>query len=125
MGERIQWVAGVIFALAFVALLSTMNMDVLRYGSNVNNQVNNQIAVSESYELQNFDGTLVTGDTVRSAVKNQDTLYTSKLEIRIGSDWDSASVVNNADDIGLSQKYEAHLHRNANNIIDGVYFEPQ
>lgn len=125
MSERIQWVAGVIFALAFVALLSTMNMDVLRYGSNVNNQVNNQIAVSESYELQNFDGTLVTGDTVQSAVKNQDTLYTSKLEIRIGSAWDSASVVSSADDISLSQKYEAHLHRNANNIIDGVYFDPQ
>lgn len=61
MSERIQWVASIIFALAFVALLSVMNMDVLHYGANVNNRVNNQIAVSESYELQNFDGTVVTG----------------------------------------------------------------
>lgn len=123
MSERIQWVASIIFALAFVALLSVMNMDVLHYGANVNNRVNNQIAVSESYELQNFDGTVVTGDTVRSAIKNQDTMYTSKLEIRIGSDWDSASIADpNA--ISLSSTYTAHLHRNNNDIIVGVYFAP-
>lgn len=120
MSERIQWVASIIFALAFVALLSVMNMDVLHYGANANNRVNNQIAVSESYELQNFDGTVVTGDTVRSAVKNQDTMYTSNLEIVVdGTTYPAGS---NTDSIGLSSKYTAELVRNANDIITGVEF---
>lgn len=123
MSERIQWVAGIIFALAFVALLSVMNSNVLRYGANVNSRVNNQIAVSESYELQNFDGTVVTGDTVKSAINNQDTMYTNKLEIKIGSDWDSAAIADPSS-INLASTYTAHLHRNANDIIDGVYFTP-
>ena len=95
-------------------------MDVLHYGANVNNRVNNQIAVSESYELQNFDGTVVTGDTVRSAIKNQDTMYTSNLEIVVdGTAYPAGS---NTDSIGLSSKYTAELVRNANDIITGVEF---
>lgn len=120
MSERIQWVASIIFALAFVALMSVMNMDVLHYGANVNNRVNNQIAVSESYELQNFDGTTVTGDTVKSAIKNQDTLYTSNLEIVV--DGTTYPVGSNTDSISLSSKYTATLVRNGNDIITGVEF---
>ena len=120
MSERIQWVAGIIFALAFVALLSMMNMDVLRYGASVNSRVNNQIAVSESYEMQSFDGTVVTGDTVKSAIKNQNTMYTHNLEIKV--DNVVYPVNSNTDSIGLSTKYTATLITNPNGIITGVEF---
>lgn len=120
MGERIQWVAAMLFSLAFVALLSTMNSSVLHYGANVNNRVNNQLVVSESYELQSFDDTLVTGDTVRSAIKNQDTIYTNKLAITVnGQSYSASSNVNN---ISLTQTYRASIVRNTNNIITGISF---
>lgn len=130
MGSRIQYVASVIFALAFIALMSMMNSSVFRYGANVNSQINNQIVAAESYELQSFDGTLVTGDTVRSAVKNRDTIYTSKLTIQVetmsGIKTYAADSVPGIDtdtsDIELTRTYKATLDRNANDIITGVTF---
>ena len=120
MGERIQWIASVMFALAFVAILSVMNSNVMQFGNHVNNQVNNKISVAESYEVQTFDETVVTGDTVLSAIKNQDTLYTNKLSITV--DGTEYGPTDNTNSISLSKKYKASLQRNANDMIVGVSF---
>lgn len=135
MGNRIQWVAGVLFSLAFVALLSIMNSSTVRYGVNVNNQINNTLSISSSYELQTFNETLVTGDTVISAINNRDTLSTNKLSIRVitddgdesvygegGLDSYAASSVSDPRYIGPSQAFKASLSKNDNDVITQVEF---
>lgn len=136
MGERIQYVASILFALAFVALLSIMNSNVLQYGAAVNSRVNNNIELSETYELQSFDSTTVTGDTVISAIRNSDTLSNQKLTIEVrtsdgrttsygeGGTFPSYSVTAGQPYyIGPSQKFTSALIRNANEIVTKVLFE--
>ena len=109
-----------LFALVFIAIVSTMNSEVVRYGNAVNHRVNNQIVAAENYELQSFDGTLVTGDTVISAIKNQDTLYSTNLEISVNGTTYTRN--DNLGAIGLANRYRAELVLNDNDIIVGVRF---
>lgn len=83
MAHRIQEVVSVIFALAFVSLLAMMNGNVIVIGQNVNRQLNRTSVAAESYELQAFNDTNVTGATVISAIKNFDALTNYELCIEV------------------------------------------
>lgn len=123
MGHRIETMASVIFALLFIGILSTMYGTVNRYGSEVNRKVGNTVSVAENYELQAFDGTKVTGDTVISAINNRNSL-SSKLTLRITVDGrevasDYASL---GETINPSTIYNATLEKNANDVIETIAF---
>lgn len=123
MGQRIETMASMIFALVFVAILSTMAVTVNRYGSVVNQKVGNTVSVSENYELASFDGTKVTGDTVISAINNRATL-SAKFVLHITVD--GVEITGDYADSGLvinpSGAYDATLERNANDVIETVAF---
>lgn len=123
MGHRIETMASIIFALIFVGILSTMYGTVTRYGNDVNRKIGNTVSVSENYELQVFDGTKVTGDTVISAINNRNTL-SSKLVLRITVNGrevpgDYASF---SETINPSTVYNATLEKNANDVIETIAF---
>lgn len=123
MGHRIETMASIIFALIFVGILSTMYGTVTRYGNDVNRKIGNTVSVSENYELQVFDGTKVTGDTVISAINNRNTL-SSKLVLRITVNGrevpgDYASF---GETINPSTVYNATLEKNANDVIETIAF---
>lgn len=124
MSSRIQTIAGIIFSLVFIAVLATMNSSVLQFGSNVNRRVSNTVSVSQHYELDVFDGTQVTGDTVISAINNKDTL-TSGLQLNIIVD--GTTVTGTYTDSGLTINpntvYNATLQRNLNDVITAVSFD--
>lgn len=124
MSNRIQTIAGIIFSLVFIAVLATMNSSVLQFGSNVNRRVSNTVSVSQHYELDVFDGTQVTGDTVISAINNKDTL-TSGLQLNIIVD--GTTVTGTYTDSGLTINpntvYNATLQRNLNDVITAVSFD--
>lgn len=124
MSNRIQTIASIIFSLVFIAVLATMNSSVLQFGSNVNRRVSNTVSVSQHYELDVFDGTQVTGDTVISAINNKDTL-TSGLQLNIIVD--GTTVTGTYTDSGLTINpntvYNATLQRNLNDVITAVSFD--
>ena len=124
VSSRIQTIAGIIFSLVFIAVLATMNSSVLQFGSNVNRRVSNTVSVSQHYELDVFDGTQVTGDTVISAINNKDTL-TSGLQLNIIVD--GTTVTGTYADSGLTINpntvYNATLQRNLNDVITAVSFD--
>ena len=124
MEHRIQVIAGIIFSLVFVGILSTMNTTVLRFGTDVNRKVGNTVAVSENYELRAFDDTRVSGDTVISAINNRDTLGSNvRLDIQV----DGVGVTGTYAESGLSINpntvYAATLLRNDNDVIQTISFE--
>ena len=125
MSERIQWTVGMLFALAFIAIVSVMSKDVVRYGNAVNNRVNNQVVAAENYELQSFNDVIVTGDTVRSAIKNQETFSNTNLKIVVdGTEYAAGA---NTDSIGLATKYKASLAFDSPDpdIVTGINFVRQ
>lgn len=123
MGNRIQTIASVIFALLFIGILSMMNSTVLQFGTDVNRKVGNTVSISENYELNSFDGTRVTGDTVISAINNKDTL-SSTLQLNIVVD--GTLVTGSYKDSGLTINpnavYQAELQRNVNDVVENIVF---
>lgn len=123
MGNRIQTMASIIFALFFVAILAQMNTSVLKFGADMNGKVNNTLTVSENYELDAFDNTQVTGDTVISAIHNRETLCSNRpIEISI-----NGYVITGNDDAAInsispSRVYTATLMRNANDVVQTIDF---
>ena len=63
MGNRIQSIAGTIFALAFIAVMAMIQMNVLGIGNNINDQLARTNIATEMHELAAFDDTTVTGAT--------------------------------------------------------------
>ena len=143
MGNRIQSIASMVFALAFVALLAILNTNILGIGQSVNKQLDNtHLAIQES-SLNDFNDTLVTGQTVINTIKNRDRLYDYELQIIVkttdggnttygpdGEDsYDSngtpVSDVNYISPVG-SFKADIEYDNGANNgngIITGIVFE--
>lgn len=123
MGNRIQTIASIIFALLFIGILSMMNSTVLQFGSNVNHKVGNTVSISENYELNSFDGTRVSGDTVISAINNKDTL-SSTLQLTIIVD--GVPVTGTYAESGLTINpntvYQAELQRNVNDVVENIVF---
>ena len=113
--------ASIIFALIFVGILSTMYGTVTRYGNDVNRKIGNTVSVSENYELQVFDGTKVTGDTVISAINNRNTL-SSKLVLRITGREVPGDYASFGETINPSTVYNATLEKNANDVIETIAF---
>lgn len=133
MGDRIQKIAGIIFALAFVGILAMMNQQVMLFGSDVNQQVHNTSTVSVDYELEPFNGTVVSGDTVISAIKNRNSLTSSNLSIQVENDegvitysdeaGDETSYDKSRFEIVITDKYTAELAANANGVVTQIVFK--
>lgn len=143
MGSRIQKIATVMFALAFVAILAIMNSSILSLGSNSNKKLNSTLSTTDNYELSSFDETTVTGDTVISAIGNCKTLSSStKLKITVytnanssgeeygytdedDDDFTEYSITDPRDDdfINPSAEFEASLVTNDNDIVTEIEFE--
>ena len=123
LGCRIQTIAGIIFSLLFIAILSNMNSSVLQFGSDVNRKVGNTLSVSQSYELDVFDGTKVTGDTVISAINNKDTITSGmQLDIIVDGTTVTGTYAESGITINPSTVYNAELQRNLNDVVNAVSF---
>lgn len=124
MSERIQEIAGIIFALAFVAILAMISTGVIDMGTSVNNRLSRSYADTEAYELQAFDDVKVTGSTVISAVNNRDNLYTIPLTITLnGNEITSTSTSYGAANyVNSGASYNASLLVNANGVVYGIAF---
>ena len=133
MGDRIQKIAGIIFALAFIGILAAMNQQVIRFGQNTNRQVNQTATASVSYELEPFNGTIVSGDTVISAIKNRNTLTSANLSIKVENSYGNVEEYNDngglnrydpsTGGIGPQDRYEASLNTNANGVVSEIFFK--
>lgn len=124
MGDRIQQIAGIIFSLAFIAILAMINTSVLGFGANVNDRLTRSYAATEAYELEVFDDQKVTGSTVISAVNNRENLYTAPLVIQLnGAEVTSTSTTPGAANyVNSGASYTAELLENANGVIYGIAF---
>lgn len=123
MGSRIQTIAGIIFSLLFIAILATMNSTVLQFGSDVNRKVGNTLSVSQNYELDVFDGTKVTGDTVISAINNKDTITNGlQLNIIVDGTTVTGAYAESGITINPSTVYNAQLQRNLNDVVEAITF---
>lgn len=123
MGSRIQTIAGIIFSLLFIAILATMNSTVLQFGSDVNRKVGNTLSVSQNYELDVFDGTKVTGDTVISAINNKDTITNGlQLNIIVDGTTVTGTYAESGITINPSTVYNAQLQRNLNDVVEAITF---
>lgn len=124
MGDRIQQIAGIIFSLAFIAILAMINTSVLGFGTNVNDRLTRSYAATEAYELEVFDDQKVTGSTVISAVNNRENLYTAPLVIQLnGAEVTSTSTTpGTANYVNSGASYTAELLENANGVIYGIAF---
>lgn len=133
MGDRIQKIAGIIFALAFIGILATMNQQVIHFGTNVNRQINTSSAASVSYELEPFNGTIVSGDTVISAIKNRNSLTSASLNIKVENSTGVELEYNDngglekydpaTGTIGPQERFEATLNTNANGVVSEIFFK--
>lgn len=128
MGERIQHVAGIVFALMFVALLAMINSNVLGIGNSVNDRLERTYGTTEMHELLAFDDTRVTGSTVISAIKNYDSLYEYDMVINVEGDEYGDSDMGYHDynyarsHISPADSYTAELDTNANGMTTGITF---
>ncbi|WXR61384.1 hypothetical protein WG909_13930 [Peptostreptococcaceae bacterium AGR-M142] len=140
MNKKILIVATLVFALAFVAVLAVMNSGLLSTASNANKKLSNTLSMTSDYELETYNGTTVTGDTVISAIKNAKTLSSNtKLEIEVKTKegaTDKYGFVDGKDDftdytetdsrdndfINPTANFEASLTKNDNDIITGIEF---
>lgn len=121
MGERIQHIAGIVFALMFIAILAMINSSVLDIGGSVNDRLVRTYGVTEMHELQAFDDTTVTGATVRSAINNADVLYDYELEVWVdGTQYGDGHA--DPSSIRPDAMYEASLDINANGMTTGIRF---
>lgn len=138
MGNRIQTVAGIIFALAFVAILAMMNTTVIDIGESVNGQLSRTYETTELQELKAFDDTTVTGATVISTIKNYDSLYTYDMTIKVKTGSTTTTygangtykkyTTTNASDakyINPAKSYKATLESNANGVYTTISFVQQ
>lgn len=126
MSNRLQSIAEIVFALTFVGLLALICTGVLRFGGNVNQQITRTNAVTEMHELRAFDDTIVTGDTVISAIRNYDNIYEYDLTINVGSTVYGAGGITSYDPstggISPTDSYSASLITNTNGIVTGIQF---
>lgn len=133
MGDRIQKIAGIIFALTFVAILALMNQQVLHFGSDVNRQVHNSSTVSVDYELEPFNGTTVSADTVISAINNRNSLTSNSLSIMVkdssGNEIAEYEATTNekydqsTGAVDATKRYTAELVTNANAVVYQISFQ--
>ena len=133
MGDRIQKIAGIIFALTFVAIMALMNKQVLQFGSDVNRQVHNSSTVSVDYELEPFNGTTGSADKGISAINNRNSLTSNTLSIEVQySDGSTLAVYDastsekydhSAGVVGPTGRYKAGLETIANCVIAQICFK--
>ena len=130
MSNRLQTIAEIIFALAFIAVLALISSGVLSFGQNVNQQISRTNAVTEMRELRAFDDTSVTGATVISAIRNYDSIYNYALTITVtnpsgtktyGAGGTAAYDVS-SNFINPTDSYKATLNYNTNDVVTGVVF---
>ncbi len=127
MSNRLQSIAEIVFALAFIAILSMIASGVFKFGGNVNEQIQRTNAATELHELRAFDGTTVTGETVISAIRNHNTLYSYDLTITVGGTNYGAGgttfdITSGA--VNPAAAYSATLDTNGNGVVTGITFTP-
>ncbi len=130
MSNRLQSIAEIIFALAFIAILSLIASGVFRFGGNVNEQIARTNAATELRELRAFDETTVTGETVLSAIRNHNSLYDYDLEINVvdggSANYGAGGVPyvhgSSSPSISPASAYTAVLDKNSNGVVTGITF---
>lgn len=127
MGQRIQHIAEVVFALMFIAIIALMNSNVLGIGNSVNAQLSRTYEATEMRELASFDNTMVTGSTVISAVKNYDNLYNYDMAIYVdGTPYGAAAGAKDysyaSTHIDPTSSFNASLEANSNGVTTGIRF---
>lgn len=117
MADRIQQIVGIIFALAFVAILAMINTNVLNFGQSINNQLQRTNMKAETYELEAFNGTTVTGATVISTINNYKTLTEYELKIEVTNIGETAPTIFG---VGGHSSYKAYKAENPEYSISPI-----
>lgn len=127
MGQRIEHIAGIVFAMMFIAILALMNSNVLGIGNSVNAQLSRTYEATEMRELASFDNTTVTGSTAISAIKNYDNLYNYNMAIYVdGTPYGAATGAKDyayaSTHIDPAASFNAVLDVNSNGVTTGIRF---
>lgn len=70
MGEKIGTIAKIVFAIIFIALLATIMGVIMRSGNNAVPKMSDTLALTDSLDLNTYDGTNIVGESVRTAIQN-------------------------------------------------------
>jgi len=68
MGKKMIVIAEIAFAIVFIILMATIFKTVTSVGNNANSQLENIQRSIEEAELQSYDKTIVSGDTIISTI---------------------------------------------------------
>lgn len=134
MGSRIQKIAGLIFALMFVAIMAVLNTSILTLGTSGNDQLTSIVASDDS-ALSVYDNSTVYGATVINCAKAPDGVCSIPLEITVKTADGTTSVYSAAKEtkydvsdpngkgyINRSAKFDSELVYNENGVVKGITF---
>lgn len=68
MDKKILAIAGIVFALVFVILMSLIFMNVITFGEVANNSIERITQVTEEANLEQYNETVVSGDTIIATI---------------------------------------------------------
>lgn len=68
MDKKILSIAGIVFALVFIVLMSMIFMNVINFGEVANNSIERIAQVTEEANLEQYNETVVSGDTVIATI---------------------------------------------------------
>lgn len=137
MGERVQKIAFLIFALAFVAIMAVLNTSILTLGTSANGQLTATVSSNDS-ALAIYDQGDVYGSTVINCAKDPSKVCSTDMRVFVvtnASAQDSAKVKEygtvanekympdgGINDINSTAKFNSYLCYNANNVCTGILF---
>lgn len=133
MGSRIQKIAGIIFALMFVAVIAVLNTGILTLGTSANKQLSTTVNSTDS-ALAIYDQGVVSGSSVITAAKSPDKVCSTELTIYVATAGNSsaksytklapysASGVTAATTINNSANFDSYLCYNTNDVVTGILF---
>lgn len=68
LDKKILAIAGIVFALVFVILMSLIFMNVINFGEVANNSIERITQVTEEANLEQYNETVVSGDTIIATI---------------------------------------------------------
>lgn len=132
MGSRVQKIAGVIFALMFVAIFAVLNTTVLTLGTGANNQLSSTLTSSDT-ALSIYDQGTVSGSSVISAAKTPNKISSSDLTVYVATAASKSAVAytknspysasgNDENTINSTANFNSYLVSNDNSVVTGILF---
>lgn len=132
MGERVQKIAFLVFALAFVAIMAVLNTSILTLGTSANGQLTSTISSNDS-ALAIYDQGSVYGSSVSSCAKDPGKVCATEMNVFVITCADTAgakydvnnkytAAVNEDQRINSAAKFESHLCYNTNQVCTGILF---